>query len=136
MPKTKVKKLNKNVQKWLTALRSGKYEKVTCALREEIGSEVFGYCALGVAMKVAEDNGVPIAEAAWGRCFLPNAVKNWLGATSSNVSLNGNTVVDLNDDEGFTFNQIADEIEAHADKFKPEVPNGKAKAKAKAKAKR
>lgn len=131
MPKAKVKKLNKNVQKWLTALRSGKYEKVTHSLREEIGQNKFGYCALGVAMKVAEDNGVPIAESAWSRAYLPYEVKNWLGATSSNISLNGNSVPDLNDDEGFTFNQIADEIEAHADKFKPEVPNGKAKAKAK-----
>lgn len=130
MPKAKAKvKLNKNLKKWLTALRSGKYEKVTHSLREEIYENKFGYCALGVAMKVAEDNGVPIAEAAWGRCFLPQAVTAWLGASSGNVSLNGNSVVDLNDEEGFTFNQIADEIEAHADKFKPEVPNAKAKAK-------
>lgn len=130
MPKTKAK-LNKNLKKWLTALRSGKYKKVTCALREEIGSEVFGYCALGVAMKVAEDNGVPIAEAAWSKCFLPQAVTAWLGASTPDISLNGNSVIDLNDEEGFTFSQIADEIEAHADKFKPEVPNAKAKAKAK-----
>lgn len=140
--------LNQNVKLWLKALRSNKFKQANGVLREPI--EVWNqqkqdldikgqqYCALGVAMAVAEQHGVTIKERDWHTGFLPRSVRDWLGVKSNNrhVKLNGEVVSELNDD-GMGFKEIAKEIENHPQAFgKPRVKSTKIGAKTTKKSKK
>lgn len=104
-------KLNPNAQKWVDALRSGKYTQVKGRLKW--GAK---RCCLGVACDVAG----PDLKLTWkGKTFdgsenvLPFSVQDWLGVDEENPALNGTTLAKLND-EGMPFEEIADLIEEHA----------------------
>lgn len=129
-------KLNPNVKLWLKALRSNKYHQITGLLREG-KKNYYSYCALGVAMKIAQDHDVRFPQRFWKYSFLPSAVVDWLGLEEGNndATLNSVSVLNLNDNYE-SFRKIADEIEAHPEAFgSPRYKVIKSKAKAKAKAK-
>lgn len=119
MPKPK---LNANAQKWVKALRSGKYRKGTHKLRSTVNRRHY-YCAIGVAVHVALKSGVKIPAEEyfiWGQGSCPRAVQEWLGYTGNGgkfLLLNGESIAALNDGTRSTFKRIAKEIEAHADRF-------------------
>jgi hypothetical protein len=98
--------------KWIAALRSGKYKQAAGCLAIGIGSEK-SYCCLGVAQQVLyKDLGIkkPL------KCeyYLPNVVVSALGLlTQTGCSAQGHdSLTDLNDIEGLSFEQIADLLDA------------------------
>lgn len=104
-------------EKWVAALRSGEYAQA----RERLGNSVNGYCCLGVACKVAgakdemlkncsvihssPDMGIPqnIQD------VIPNELKG--GVEEEFIR----ELIELNDDTGFDFHQIADWIEINVE---------------------
>lgn len=116
--------LNPNAQKWVEALRSGKYEQGKNALCRDDK-----YCCLGVACEVALQNGVVITKStrnitahnqtfvetlfnsSWA--YLPPEVQNWLGLKNDRASFNLTGLATMND-AGYSFEEIADKIEEKA----------------------
>lgn len=112
--------------KWVAALRSGKYMQGVGALRR-LGEKGVYYCCLGVLCDLAVKAGV-IAEARldpedisdkytyglFDKDNLPWQVANWADLDSFNPEVctdrEGASLAEFNDC-GFTFNQIADLIE-------------------------
>lgn len=97
-------------QKWVEALRSGKYTQSRSRLRSDSG-----YCCLGVLCDVIEP-------AEW-RCHTTELssgiINNWSygdNETDNYITLRGDMpitqkLIDMNDTEGKTFSEIADYIE-------------------------
>lgn len=111
--------LGPNQQKWVDALRSGEYKQTTETLQDE-----YGYCCLGVACKVAEQNGINVntdednGDISGDSLFSQQDVKNWLGLYD-NEGLFETTpskcyLTTLNDTEGLDFDEIADYIEKYS----------------------
>jgi hypothetical protein len=113
-----------HIRRWVMALRSGKYEQTTGALRKGDA-----YCCLGVACEVSgvgEWRGSTTADLlpAYGNDdyresgILPTPVINWLGLDDGDPMLvnperGGSTrASEWNDEHGATFEEIADFIEA------------------------
>lgn len=111
-----------NVRLWVEALRSGKYTQGRTMLENADGR----MCCLGVACRVAMDNGIPLGlEIDNGRVFFndcdampPAEVMSWLGIIEhmGNVPVTapaGHPVVvtELNDVHNWDFNMIADAVE-------------------------
>lgn len=123
---------------WIAALRSGKYEQTDEQLLRnnptyDIGdaddpnavpTHKAGFCCLGVACDLFLKLEAPIGMRWDGDAFvwneqelpargdLPNIVANWLGLHSSEgAQSDGPTLAELNDN-GKTFNEIADLLEA------------------------
>ena len=112
--------MNKQVKdKLVKALRSGDYKQTTGKLRDE-GE---GHCCLGVLCDLhSKETGTP-----WGEdgyylktdSWLPDKVVVWSGLARSGglvdrIMINGRmmpTLIALNDDAKYSFNQIADVIE-------------------------
>ena len=109
-------KLNPSAQKWVEALRSGKYEQTRGALRKGDW-----FCCLGVACELAIESGVDIRRTDEYRGYtgvvpnrlLPPVVGEWLRLKGRDAdwSLAGKN------DSGKTFAEIADLIEQHADEL-------------------
>ena len=122
--------LNPNAQKWVDALRSGKYTQGQNRLRSDDGK----FCCLGVACDLYVQENPTLAEWCGGTFLTPRddsrstlaiEVADWLGmkrdprapnlqnrnAAYGSGSAYTNLIVD--NDEGSTFAQIADTIEAH-----------------------
>lgn len=116
---------------WLDALRSGEYQQGYGRLAniDETGS--VGYCCLGVACEVAIKDGLDLLRdvglrninygLAYDSGYLPEEVQQWLELDDNNVMVEftdseGNTrdehVAFLNDTQNWTFEQIADAVEA------------------------
>ena len=98
-------------KKWVAALRSGTYDQITCALKEN-----GAYCCLGVLCEIV--GHIPPAEEAFGMDEnLPDEVAKMLGPDMPRdpaVKLpDGRVKVlsSLNDDLYWTFEQIADIID-------------------------
>lgn len=116
--------MNANAQKWVDALRSGKYRQTKGALhRTENGDE---FCCLGVACKVyLEENpgsldthrGLGIIMYELRRSILPEPVRLWLGLKSATGTFagspHGNRDLTTENDRGVVFDQIADIIESN-----------------------
>lgn len=132
--------MNDNVKAWLRDLRSGKFKQGQGVLVSNEGEQP-EYCCLGVACKrYAEDTGL-LADLGHGffspeqghryQIYLPEEVRRWLGLATpsgkfdwldiptqlkakelSGDELDADTLVDLNDDAEWTFEQIADFIES------------------------
>jgi|GEM_PF-863083 len=115
-------KLNPNAQKWVDALRSGKYKQGKHRLRT---GDTF--CCLGVACDVLKKE----AKLRWLKrnagqddeayviggkdADLPLSVMQLLGIKTANGSLpQQETLAGFNDYRNATFQQIADLIESHA----------------------
>lgn len=109
-------------EKWLAALRSGKYKQTTGALHNKNG-----YCCLGVLCDLAIQESVVPMWARWGQAFrirvddkhwesdyeaacLPPAVVEWAGLESPNPTVKGKSLAEAND-SGIDFDRIADLIE-------------------------
>ena len=116
--------------KWVTALRSGDYNQVTGTLCRPKGSHVIdqqdgvevkdAFCCLGVmcdimpntTKEIIDDDGDgPSIEYTFkgytGIGRLPNSLRNAI-----DISVGEETdLVSLNDDDGYTFDEIADYIE-------------------------
>lgn len=112
-------KLNPNAQKWVDALRSGKYRQARNFLRSDDS-----FCCLGVACEISglgawSEDAYLINE--WGgNKLLPGQVQKWLGLKDSVGCIVDNgedTHLAWMNDHGSTFEQIADLIEAHAEEL-------------------
>lgn len=127
---------------WVQALRSGKYEQGTGALEYSIRHSeypqkvVTTHCCLGVACRVAIDNGLRVEfrnfagtteflcedgrpGSVWTSGHMPERVAEWFGLPaltpiSTNVILTDEaiTATIANDQERWTFEQIADALES------------------------
>ena len=102
---------------WVQALRSDDYEQGQRALRDDDDH----YCCLGVACDISElsewDGGDYLNQGG----DLPDEVMDWLGLATPEGTyfwrdrgLTRHTLAELNDN-GFTFNEIADIIEREPD---------------------
>lgn len=114
-------KLGPNQQAWVDVLRSGKYEQCKGTL-ERSGS----FCCLGVLCMVAQGKGPIIRfesnELEGGDLASQWRVREWVKLRSNDGQGQGLTsLMELNDEKGYTFPQIADFIEEHADKLFSEV---------------
>jgi hypothetical protein len=125
-------KLREEVKvKWLEALRSGKYTQGTGALQSvhEDGSRSF--CCLGVLCEVAIEMGVmldtgtgvavpgPIAAVTYdgASSYPPIKVEEFAtvgGAALQGWEVNGESLVNMNDNRGDSFETIANFIEEYA----------------------
>lgn len=114
--------LNSNAQKWVDAIRSGKYKQTTAKL-----SDGQSYCCLGVACELAMDSGVALYKQVYNggvvlyngcQGMLPAEVKRWLRLDDSGSYAEGMHIalVSLND-TGKSFKEIADFIEGNQDKL-------------------
>jgi hypothetical protein len=89
-------------EKWITALRSGEYTQAREFLRTD-----YGYCCLGVLtdlyLKEVNEQWVPFGN----HTTIPILVAIW-----ADISQNSEDVlIQMNDTEGRTFNEIADYIQ-------------------------
>ena len=103
-------------EKWLNALRSGDYQQTRQYLHKEDG-----FCCLGVLcdLYIKENN----EEWKIDECgdyfyeqykYPPLSVIEWSGLVSTNpIVCNGETSLGYLNDNGSTFNEIADLIEEH-----------------------
>ena len=104
------------VRQWTAALRSGKYKQTTGVLARYYPDGTSSHCCLGVLCDVIGDGACKVALAPLVReeyrsmnAIPPRGVRERLGLRSVNF----NYLMGLNDDEGHTFGQIADYIDAH-----------------------
>ena len=110
--------MNENAMKWIEALRSGEYSQTERTL-----SDKDGFCCLGVACKVYEnETGNKLFVNEFGN-FIEETlirdykcVREWLGLSSHDGEFHQSTggriyLTELND-EGKSFNEIADLIES------------------------
>ena len=117
-----------NRAKWVAALRSGEYRQGQEVLRTENDE----FCCLGVACELAVDAGIippPSWDDGYGFLYdvadteLPEKVRDWLGLHDTYGALSAvvdydddfataDTLIALNDVAGWTFQQIADVVEA------------------------
>lgn len=109
---------------WTAALRSGEYRQGQAVLRS-INDR---FCCLGVLCDLAEKAGVIRAHKTpddWAYdgedAYLPEAVMDWAGITDASPHVNvpssmedDPSLTSLNDDEEWTFDQIADAIDGGA----------------------
>ena len=126
--------LNENAKAWVAALRSGDYTQTKKMLHRVTKENENSFCCLGVACDLYKNSvggGWYLEQAdAWNEqakfkddegssadSDLTLAVMDWLGIANSEgsyyVAFNkGSTLTRLNDEENFTFAQIADVIES------------------------
>ena len=109
--------LNPNAQKWVEALRSGKYQQgfqKLCTAEEK-------YCCLGVLCEVAIQEGV-ISSYIRTDPYLPEEVQTWVGLQSSrgdykikhsDFNVESRNLADIDNDRNrSSFTIIADIIES------------------------
>jgi hypothetical protein len=109
-------KLNPNAQKWVDALRSGKYQQATSFLRN--GDR---FCCLGVACDISgigNWSGNSYVIKGYGSSkLIPDEVQKWLGLRDNAGYISGDpegTHLAFENDHGATFERIASLIEEHA----------------------
>lgn len=102
-------------QRWIDALRSGKYEQC----REQLRSKGNRYCCLGVICDIydksnwekSEDITLPgyryTIDNIYSSVELPEELMYIIGLTHDDMA----ELIELNDHEGYDFDQIADWIE-------------------------
>lgn len=122
------------MKKWVKALRSGSYRQTTFRLsrkfnKEENETSRYHYCCLGVLCQLAFNEGIvkyiisdneKIYGDAWcNNTSLPLEVLHWSGMNSEFglIESEGIELIDLNDNKGKSFKEIADIIEKHYKKL-------------------
>jgi hypothetical protein len=100
-------KLGPNQQKWVDALRSGKYEQGFSGLYTS-GSR---YCCLGVA---CVESGITGDDLAGGTLSCYPKVREWLSITTDVGYVEENNLAEIND-SGTSFEKIANIIEKNSD---------------------
>jgi hypothetical protein len=98
--------MNANAKKWIEALRSGKYEQAKDQLKK--GDK---FCCLGVACDISKLGEWSGNEYMDNEKSLPGMVTDWLGLTSGMGIFYNGCLSELND-EGYSFEKIADIIES------------------------
>jgi len=104
-----------NIKKWIDALRSGDYMQGSGWLHNVKENE---YCCLGVACELAIRDGVDVRVEVCGdfcsydgsTTALPMSVISWLGVNGSNPL----SAIEMNDERGMSFDEIANVIEEDA----------------------
>jgi hypothetical protein len=108
--------MNDNMKLVLKALRSGEYKQTKEALQDDVG-----YCCLGVMCDVFEKEtgetirrGTETGQILGDDLDAQEGVAEWVGLTpyKSGGSNTQGALIDLNDNENYTFLQIADFIES------------------------
>lgn len=115
-----------NIRKWVDALRSGDYQQGQGALHNIVSEDEHYYCCLGVACDLS---GVPVNDTIKNNVLgvlvrygeqaqiwcAPDEVLDWLGFDANVVLFDvyegEYSLIELNDECKYTFNQIADIIE-------------------------
>ena len=118
-------KLNPNAQKWVKALRSGKYKQAKKALgRGERRCCLGVLCDLAVKAKViskpatVEFKRKKVLEYDGSIEILPQSVADWVGLRSKiGLFENGDDCLSRRNDRGVGFKKIADLIEQNADEL-------------------
>lgn len=100
--------MNENAKKWVAALRSGKYKQGKRQLR---AGDAF--CCLGVACDLFDPASWNGCSYRYLRLALPNEVRDWLGLIETDPYYGKTGRLSYDNDEGKTFAEIADIIEAH-----------------------
>jgi hypothetical protein len=115
----KLSNQQKVINKWVRALRSGKYKQTESYLQNEKG-----FCCLGVLCELAVKKGVISPAKKTGDFYtyakkadiLPIKVRKWAGLKQNDGYFKGEdgptTLTMLNDHQGKTFKEIADVIES------------------------
>ena len=101
---------------WVDALRSGEYNQTTHQLEDKEG-----YCCLGVLCKVGEKEGIPVDTDSSGELEGVDLTEQvdileWSGTSQFDQSGAQNILIGMNDD-GKTFEEIADHIDNHWEKI-------------------
>jgi hypothetical protein len=108
----------RNILLWVQALESDTFKQATRRLHDLSEG---GYCCLGVACVIAEENGVKLTHDTIGDLedenayetyndagfFMPNPVSDWLGLSESNPKLCGHLAAWWNDRAGVNFTGLA-----------------------------
>jgi len=98
-----------NVSKWIDALRSGKYKQGVGSFKYLETPDINGpclHCAVGVACEVMNPEGYYLKEVFQFKDL--DALSEWLGLDEDIFCI----IEDLNDSWKFTFNEIAEYLEA------------------------
>lgn len=125
--KVTIKEYERRRAVWLEALRSGKFKQTTEMLQMRNQSGKLSYCCLGVACRVAINDGVPMKyEAKTGRydsenLNLPKRANDYFGFVDGGVFADQaivlykdyaiSSLIALNDTAGARFKEIAQFIE-------------------------
>jgi hypothetical protein len=115
MAEVKVRTPEQVFKKWLKSLRSGKYQQGQGCLMETdcYDHKAKYFCCLGVLQDIAVKDGGAAWESANGPCGSDaepsKAILNYLGLTQEMID----HLVSMNDDDGASFEDIADEIETN-----------------------
>lgn len=90
-------------QKWIDALRSGKYQQGFHELRtmDEANHSEYKYCSFGVLCEVAINSNIS------GACYSYRFLQNELEVDFDETF----KIIKMNDEQRASFNQIADYIE-------------------------
>lgn len=116
--------MNDNAKAWVAALRSGDYKQSKRFLtRIDENGDIVGHCCLGVACVLAVEASIIPKPTRDGGCLeydgytfmLPGTVQEWLGLSTSEGyfgTASEGILTSLNDNEGKTFDEIADVIES------------------------
>lgn len=111
------------IREWEAALRSGEFKQVRGALKKKSAEDT--YCCLGVACNLYmrhhpeqytwEDTDLRAKDGAYAMGIMPTEISKWLtGSPDGNPMLVAGketfVAAFLNDDMGYTFEQIADAI--------------------------
>ena len=98
-------------QKWIVALRSGEYKQVPSALELREDDKIIGNCCLGVLCRVADTQIINdrIQPDESGDDMLSSETIEKVGISQTEQ----NVLIEMNDDLGNSFSEIADWIEAH-----------------------
>jgi hypothetical protein len=103
------------MQKWVKALRSGKYKQAQELLRKvdrETG-EVVGHCCLGVLCDLYRKEKRKGWSPRLGAAYPSDTVASWAGMDHWNPKVDGVELAQLNDAYNKSFAEIADIIEAN-----------------------
>ena len=104
-------------QKWIAALRSGKYAQARECLKQESKDGSAGFCCLGVLLDISElgnwdINCYLIPDEEGGTTMLDGDLASYRSSLGITSTQHG-TLIEMNDDRGNTFSEIADFIEEH-----------------------
>jgi len=120
--------MNQEIKKqWQEALTSGKYEKTKGALKRtsDYPDVEFCYCGLGVLCELySKEKGIawePATNPDPGNFYylhgnegvLPYQVRIWAGLDTQNPWIGEGSAITLNDSNGLSFKELAEEIEKH-----------------------
>lgn len=108
-------------EKWVKALRSGKYKQAKGYLLKREGGlsnkgKKIGYCCLGVLTDLyCKERGYKFDNITkrHGNAVLPDTVAKWAGLSNSNPQIGVRDASELNDKDNKTFPQIAKLIDKH-----------------------